>query len=646
MADTTTLELSVIVGLRQLATGLSAAERNIQSSADKIGSITQTSFGQKLRTAALWGAAGITALWGGFKALQWQVARTGREFDDVSHIMQLSTEAVGILSYFADITNTSLYSLTYGARSLSSAMVYASKGSKDYADAFRLIGVNVKDARGNLRDLSGIFFEVLYKLVGIPNMAVRIDAANKLLGRGAIALLPLLSRTQKDIVQMARDAVRLGKPWSAADAKAATDFTWALTGLRTAVASVGEAFAIPTLHSATRTMRTFTDLLVGVIPKSRRAGQALADGMDWLDAWVRKKWNTFSPWLTRASTLLKNSLSWLWDKAPTFLADQWDTLKVKIGEAWDYAKTKTTEAINAAIAEFDRLKLVAAWLKERLLQVVSEITAAVILAFPDVETAKTYVLLWLDPILLAVGERVNQWLGELINNIWAWVPGKIAERLLGPEFARMMRSYNNEMLQFRPGIGAYGASYTAAGPSQVPAAIERFNTWVDELAKRPAVQATSAEATRHGEAARAAWDALMAGPKPQEGPLDKRTIDEAIGRSVTSVLKLFGDGIAAWEKAVAPAAEGRRIIRMGGAGPTPGGGPLLPYRERAGDYGYREPQKQFPYKEPVVNVNIKGGLIDQATVDKLAPMIMNALKRLEGLTSASGAAPGAWGLAR
>ncbi len=122
----------------------------------------------------------------------------------------LSVEKLQELQYVASQVGGNLETLPNAAKALTTKMAAAAEGTKAAAGAFELLGVKVKDSKGNLRDQSEVFGETLQKLAGMPNVTQRNALAFELFGKGAGEMLPMLNAGSDEIAKLTAEANKMG----------------------------------------------------------------------------------------------------------------------------------------------------------------------------------------------------------------------------------------------------------------------------------------------------------------------------------------------------------------------------------------------------------------------------------------------------
>ncbi len=122
----------------------------------------------------------------------------------------LAVEKLQELQYITSQVGGNLETLPNAAKALTTKMAAAAEGTKAAAGAFELLGVKVKDSKGNLRDQSEVFGETLQKLAGMPNITQRNALAFELFGKGAGELFPILNAGSEEVARLTAEANKMG----------------------------------------------------------------------------------------------------------------------------------------------------------------------------------------------------------------------------------------------------------------------------------------------------------------------------------------------------------------------------------------------------------------------------------------------------
>jgi len=95
-------------------------------------------------------------------------------------------------------------------RVLQKNTLLADQGSKQAADGFRMLGVDIKDANGNLKTGDQLMREVGLSLGGLENSTERVALAQQLMGRSGAELLPLFAKGEQGLDEALAALERFG----------------------------------------------------------------------------------------------------------------------------------------------------------------------------------------------------------------------------------------------------------------------------------------------------------------------------------------------------------------------------------------------------------------------------------------------------
>jgi hypothetical protein len=207
MASKTIDELLIKLGIDPsgVSTGAKKAEKELSGLGNSFN-------GLRSAAGAAVGFIGGAVTINAFKNLIKQSLELGESIAKLSSKFQTSIENTQKWAYAAQQSNTPVEALASSMRLLSVAMVEtAKKGNSEVAQAFKSIGVSVKDANGNLKDTNVVFSEVITALSDMAPGAERTALAVKLLGRGAAELNPLLDQGSKGIKNLYDGASKMGQ---------------------------------------------------------------------------------------------------------------------------------------------------------------------------------------------------------------------------------------------------------------------------------------------------------------------------------------------------------------------------------------------------------------------------------------------------
>lgn len=189
-------------------TGISIVEGFVEAALDAAEAVGST----------IYNAAkdGTTALLELEQTLSGFTKEGGRYADTVNTMAKktgLSTKEIQELQYAAELVDVSLETISGSITKNLKAMNTASKATKDKtndaAEAYKTLGVEIKNADGSLRDSKDVFWDVVDALGQLESGADRDLMAMTLLGKSAKELNPLIeagSGKMKEFAKMAADS--------------------------------------------------------------------------------------------------------------------------------------------------------------------------------------------------------------------------------------------------------------------------------------------------------------------------------------------------------------------------------------------------------------------------------------------------------
>ena len=188
------LQREIIVTENQVKTFESQVKKvgnvNLRAAAEQVKDV-----GNKL-TAAGEAMKGISTVAAGVVASLGAVSvKAGKAADDLntmSKVTGIGTDELQKYKYASDLVDVSVESIAKSNKKLATNAYNAANGSKSQAEAFDKLGVSVTDADGNLRDSDAIFQDTITALGKMENETERNALAQKLMGKSASELNPLI----------------------------------------------------------------------------------------------------------------------------------------------------------------------------------------------------------------------------------------------------------------------------------------------------------------------------------------------------------------------------------------------------------------------------------------------------------------------
>ena len=162
--------------------------------------------GGKIESAgrALSKISGIAAgALGGIAKLGYDAVTAADDLNTLSKQTGVSTDQLQKWSYAADLVDVSTESITGAMRKMK-------KSLDSNSDAFTNLGVETKDANGNFRDSTDIFYDTLAALSKIENETERDIAAMEIFGKGADELAGIIDDGGASLKAYGEEAEQMG----------------------------------------------------------------------------------------------------------------------------------------------------------------------------------------------------------------------------------------------------------------------------------------------------------------------------------------------------------------------------------------------------------------------------------------------------
>lgn len=216
-----------LIGSLRVALGLDSAQFTT-GLAKARGEVSGFSNAAKIGFAAV-GAAAIAA----GAALGVAVKRSLDHADALGKAAQkagVSVEALSRLEYAARLSDVSMEGLTGSLTKLGKAMVDATVDKGGQASiAFKALGIDVRDASGNIRDTNAVFLDIADRFGRMEDGATKSTLAMQLFGKAGAELIPLLNSGRDGLKGMADESDRVGFTLSKQTGAAAEAFNDTLT---------------------------------------------------------------------------------------------------------------------------------------------------------------------------------------------------------------------------------------------------------------------------------------------------------------------------------------------------------------------------------------------------------------------------------
>lgn len=183
------------------------------------------------------------------------VIKVADEFSLLAQKTGISVEALSQLDFAAK--QSGVEDLATGLIKFNRSISEAAQGSRSQADAFKSLGINVKDANGNIKTSEALFLESAEALSKYRDGANKTAIVLDLFGKAGAELIPLLNEGEEGIRKFREQADKLGLTLSTETAQAANDFNDALDTIKFSVAGVGRQLVTDLAPK----MREFADFI-------------------------------------------------------------------------------------------------------------------------------------------------------------------------------------------------------------------------------------------------------------------------------------------------------------------------------------------------------------------------------------------------
>ena len=183
------------------------------------------SVGGKITSTVTKITATVTAFAAGTVYAMKKAAEYGDRIDKMSQKIGMSRKAFQEWDYIMSQNGGNVETLQMGFKTLVTQIEGVQKGSKDSINAFRALGVSVKDNNGHFRVADDVFNDTIRALQKIKDPTQKMILANRLFGRSAAELRPLLNQEAEAIDELREKANQMGLIISEEDVKNAVKFS-------------------------------------------------------------------------------------------------------------------------------------------------------------------------------------------------------------------------------------------------------------------------------------------------------------------------------------------------------------------------------------------------------------------------------------
>jgi len=216
------LTLDLILKTAGYTEGWDKASRIAAKRSKEISSTIQAGVTGALKTLAVFSAGVVSAqqIIQGFNTAITQADR----LDELSTRLGISTEKLSEWGYAAKLTGTDLESLTGSLTKFSKNVAGALDADSSSGKLFKTLGINVRDAQGDLRSAESLLPEVADKFKSLDNVTLETALSMELFGKSGAELLEFLNLGSDGLDKFAAKARNLGIVITPEQAEAAAKF--------------------------------------------------------------------------------------------------------------------------------------------------------------------------------------------------------------------------------------------------------------------------------------------------------------------------------------------------------------------------------------------------------------------------------------
>lgn len=225
-----------------------AAGRQIGESLRETGLAAQVYIGEKLVQAFTWAADSAR-----------QAINDFADLADTAQKVGTSVEGLSTLRYAAEQSGVSADQLQSAMTRLAAKVADAAAGGKQAGQLFQQMGVDIRDANGNIKGTDVLLREMATNFKGYANNSQEAALAVEIFGRSGANLLPMLNQGADGIAELEQRARDMGQEIS--------------TGAAVAAESLGD-----NMNDLNKLMKGFiNDALKEVLPNLESLTKYLAD---------------------------------------------------------------------------------------------------------------------------------------------------------------------------------------------------------------------------------------------------------------------------------------------------------------------------------------------------------------------------------
>lgn len=213
------------------------------------------------------GAFGLSGLLGGglslagLGALTKSFADVGDEAAKTAQKLGLTTQQWQEMAYAASFNDVTNEQLQDSYNKLNQSLISAARGGQAQAEAFKKLGVALRNDKGELRATDSLMMDVAEGLSKLEDGAKKSALANAIFGESGSKLLPFLNNGRKGLKDLRIEASKMGLVMKTETTKASEAFNDRLTKLGWRVKGLGYDIGASLLPVADDLVGLFDELI-------------------------------------------------------------------------------------------------------------------------------------------------------------------------------------------------------------------------------------------------------------------------------------------------------------------------------------------------------------------------------------------------
>ncbi len=204
--------------------------------------------------------AGIAA--GAFVRFTGEIKDQAAALKDTSEQTGLATDELQAWTLAANLGGASAQDFVAGLRKVSKELATGVDESGQQSKLFKRLGIDTKDAEGNVRDLSAVLPEIAEKFAGLKSGAERSALAQQLFGRAGTKLVPILAQGAAGVAALKKQLADLGGGFSQEAIDRADEYDDALIKLNFSFFGLKSLLATQVFPWLAKTVDQFTKISV------------------------------------------------------------------------------------------------------------------------------------------------------------------------------------------------------------------------------------------------------------------------------------------------------------------------------------------------------------------------------------------------